>query len=95
MYLPFGMKSGGLSGSTGRFFRGSPLISHMILNLSGSVPSTSFTFKATGLYFFAKHTASAISPGSVVLSASLMAVIVFLVVVVCLSFSRNCPRAGS
>jgi len=27
----------------------------VILNLSGNVPSTSFTFSATGLYFFAKQ----------------------------------------
>ena len=87
------MKSGGLSGSTGKSFRGSPFISRMILNLSGRVPSTGFTFKATGLYFFAKHTASALSSGSFI--SSLMTAIDFLVVAACLSSSRNCPRTGS
>ena len=39
----------------GIFFNGSPIISLVILNLSGNVPSTGFTFNATGLYFFAKQ----------------------------------------
>ena len=39
----------------GIFFNRSPIISLVILNLSGNVPSTGFTFIVTGLYFFAKQ----------------------------------------
>ena len=35
--------------------KGLPIISLVILNRSGKVPNTSFIFRATGLYFFAKQ----------------------------------------
>ena len=48
VYLPFGINSGGYSGNLGRSLRGLPIISLIILNFSGKVPSMGFTFKATG-----------------------------------------------
>ena len=55
LYLPLGWNSGGRSGNLGIPFNGLPIISQVILNFSSKVPSTGLTFKATGLYFFAKQ----------------------------------------
>ena len=78
IYLPFGVNSGRCSGNFGRSLRGLSVISLIILNLSGSIPSTGFTFKATGLYFLAKQTASAASLILIFSLFSFTAITVFL-----------------
>jgi len=55
LYLSLDWNSGGHSGNLGISFNGLSIISWVILNLSGKVLNTGFTFSATSLYFFAKQ----------------------------------------
>ena len=51
VYRPTGANFGGFGSSAGSPARESPLISLMILNLSGSSPRIGLVLSATGLYF--------------------------------------------
>jgi hypothetical protein len=52
VYRPVGAKGIGCGLRVGKVSRGSPFISLMIRNCSGSSPITGLTLRATGLYFF-------------------------------------------